>query len=61
MEKLINEGKEAYNKEIPLAQGQKAQMIQQAEGYATERVNEGQGRTWQGLIQYLQNTEKVRK
>lgn len=43
MEKLINEGKEAYNKEIPLAQGQKAQMIQQAEGYATERVNEAKG------------------
>ncbi|MDC7126206.1 MAG: FtsH protease activity modulator HflK [Spirochaetales bacterium] len=43
MEKLINEGKEAYNKEIPLAQGQKSQMVQQAEGYATERVNEAKG------------------
>ena len=43
MEKLINEGKESYNNEIPLAQGQAAQMIQIAEGYATERVNEAKG------------------
>ena len=43
MEKLINEGKESYNNEIPLAQGQAAQMIQVAEGYATERVNEANG------------------
>ena len=43
MEKLINEGKESYNNEIPLAQGQAAQMIQIAEGYATERVNEANG------------------
>lgn len=43
MEKLINEGKESYNNEIPLAQGQAAQMIQVAEGYATERVNEAKG------------------
>jgi membrane protease subunit HflK len=43
MEKLINEGKESYNNEIPLAQGQAAQMLQVAEGYATERVNEAKG------------------
>ena len=43
MEKLINEGKESYNNEIPLAQGQASQMIQIAEGYATERVNEANG------------------
>lgn len=43
MEKFINEGKEAYNNEIPLAQGQAAQMLQVAEGYATERVNEAKG------------------
>ncbi len=43
MEKLINEGKESYNNEIPLAQGQAAQMIQVAEGYATERVNQAKG------------------
>jgi membrane protease subunit HflK len=43
MEKLINEGKEAYNNEIPLARGQASQMIQVAEGYATERVNQAKG------------------
>ena len=43
MEKYINEGKESYNNEIPLAQGQAAQMVQVAEGYATERVNEAKG------------------
>lgn len=43
MERLINEGKESYNKDIPLAQGQASQMLQVAEGYATERVNEAKG------------------
>jgi membrane protease subunit HflK len=43
MEKLINEGKEAYNNEIPLARGQASQMVQVAEGYATERVNQAKG------------------
>ncbi len=43
MERLINEGLEQYNKEIPKAQGEAAQMIQVAEGYATERVNQARG------------------
>jgi len=43
MERYINEGKEAYNKEIPLAQGQADQQIQVAEGYAVERVNKAKG------------------
>jgi membrane protease subunit HflK len=43
MNRLINEGKEAYNTEIPKAAGQANQMLQVAEGYATERVNEAQG------------------
>ncbi len=42
-ERFINEGKEAYNKEIPLAQGIADQQIQVAEGYAIERVNQAQG------------------
>ena len=45
MNRLINEGKEAYNKEIPKATGQAQQLIQIAEGYATERVNEATGDT----------------
>ena len=43
MERFINEGKEAYNKEIPLVQGLAEQQIQIAEGYAIERVNKAKG------------------
>ena len=43
MNRLINEGKQAYNKEIPKAQGEALQMIQVAEGYAVERENEAIG------------------
>ena len=41
--KFINEGKEAYNQAIPKAQGEALRVIQQAEGYATQRVNNAQG------------------
>lgn len=41
--RLINEGKEAYNSEIPKARGQADQMIEVAQGYATERVNMAKG------------------
>lgn len=63
MEKLINEGKEAYNNEIPLAQGQASQMIQIAEGYATERVNEAKGnvaRFNSVLAEYQKNKDVTR-
>ena len=43
MERLINEGKEEYNKEIPKASGNADKMIQIAKGYATERVNKARG------------------
>ncbi len=43
MERYINEGKEAYNAQIPLAQGNADKEIQVAEGYAVERVNKAQG------------------
>ena len=43
MNRFINEGKQAYNAEIPKARGQADQMIQVAEGYAAERVNNAQG------------------
>ena len=43
LERYINEGKEAYNREIPLAQGKADQQIQIAEGYAVERVNKAKG------------------
>lgn len=43
MNRLINEGKEAYNKEIPKVKGEADKMIQQARGYAAERTNMAQG------------------
>jgi modulator of FtsH protease HflC len=43
MNRFINEGKEQYNQEIPKTQGQAKQVMQQAEGYAAERVNRAQG------------------
>ncbi|MEI6388905.1 MAG: FtsH protease activity modulator HflK [Spirochaetota bacterium] len=43
MNRLINEGKEAYNSEIPKARGQGDQMTEVAQGYATERVNQAKG------------------
>lgn len=43
MNRFINEGKEQYNSIIPKAQGQAAQQIQVAEGYAKERVNNAKG------------------
>jgi membrane protease subunit HflK len=41
--RLINEGKEAFNKEIPRARGRAKQTIQEAEGYAVEKVNKAKG------------------
>ena len=43
MNRFINEGKEAYNAEIPKAQGEADRLIQVAEGYAAERVNMAKG------------------
>lgn len=43
MNRFINEGKEAYNAEIPRAQGEADRQLQIAEGYAAERVNMAKG------------------
>ncbi|MBN2873979.1 MAG: FtsH protease activity modulator HflK [Spirochaetales bacterium] len=43
MNRLINEGKEAYNKEIPKATGEADRIVQVARGYAAERVNKANG------------------
>lgn len=42
-EKLTNEAKSLYNQAIPRARGQALQMIEQAEGFATDRVNRARG------------------
>lgn len=43
MNRLINEGQEAYNAEIPKVKGQAEQVLEIAQGYATERVNVAKG------------------
>jgi len=43
MNRLINEGKEAYNAEIPKARGEADRVVEVAQGYATERVNRAKG------------------
>jgi len=45
MDRMINEGKEAYNNEIPRAKGEADKLIQEALGYASERVNKAEGDT----------------
>ncbi len=45
MNRMINEGKEAYNKQIPKAKGEADKLIQEAMGYAAERVNKAKGDT----------------
>ena len=43
MNRLINEGKESYNAEIPRAKGEADRLVEVAQGYATERVNKASG------------------
>lgn len=43
LNRLVNEGREAYNREIPRAQGEAEQIVQIAQGYARERVNRAEG------------------
>ncbi len=41
--RLINEGRQQYNAEIPRARGQAQQLVQEAQGYAAQRVNRARG------------------
>ena len=43
MNRLINEGQQSYNAEIPRARGEREQIIQEAQGYMAERVNRASG------------------
>jgi membrane protease subunit HflK len=43
MNRLINEGQQVYNEEIPKTKGEAERLIQVAQGYATERVNRAMG------------------
>ncbi|MCG8454328.1 MAG: FtsH protease activity modulator HflK [Spirochaetales bacterium] len=42
-EKLINEGEQAYRAEIPRIEGEAKQMLAEAEGYKSARINRAQG------------------
>jgi membrane protease subunit HflK len=43
MNRLINEGQQVYNEEIPRSKGEAERVVQVAQGYAAERVNRAQG------------------
>jgi membrane protease subunit HflK len=43
LERLNNEGQQAYNEQIPRARGEAERLVQVARGYATERVNRARG------------------
>ena len=43
MNRLINEGQQVYNEEIPKARGEADRVVQIAQGYAAERVNRATG------------------
>jgi membrane protease subunit HflK len=43
IDRFTNEGLEAYNSQIPRADGERLQIIQQAQGYAIDRVNRAKG------------------
>jgi len=64
MNRLINEGKEAYNAEIPKAKGQADQILEIAQGYSTERVNMAKGdvaRFVSVLDEYRKSPDVTRK
>ena len=55
--RLINEGKEAYNKDIPRARGDADRLIAEAQGYRAERLNRASG----DVARYLQLYEEYEK
>ena len=63
-EKLINEAKATYNREIPKAEGQALQMVERAEGARRERVNRAMGdagRFKDILAEYKKSPDVTRK
>jgi membrane protease subunit HflK len=55
--RLINEGKEAYNQAIPRARGDADRLIAEAQGYRAERLNRASG----DVARYLQLYEEYEK
>jgi membrane protease subunit HflK len=61
--RLINEGREQFNAEIPRANGQAQRLIEEAEGYRVERVNTAIGdvaRFNEVLVQYRLDPQTTR-
>lgn len=62
-DRLQNDAWAEYNKEIPRAKGEARQVLQEAEGYAVERVNQAKGDTSRFLAlqrQYARSPEVTR-
>jgi len=55
--RLINEGKDAYNQVIPRARGEADRIIAEAEGYQAERLNRAEG----DVARYVHLYEEYRK
>jgi membrane protease subunit HflK len=51
-ERMINEARAEYNKEIPKAKGEAERTIRHAEGYALDRINRAKGETERFLSIY---------
>lgn len=51
-ERIINEGRRAYNKAIPEAEGEAKRLVSEAEGYAIDRVNRAKGDAERFLAMY---------
>ena len=63
-EKMINEARAAYNREIPKAEGEALQAVERAEGARRERVNRAIGdaeRFKQILTEYRKSPDVTRK
>jgi modulator of FtsH protease HflK len=53
-ERLVNEAWKEYNTVIPLADGENKKMVQSAEGFAIERINEAKGNTARFVKLYVE-------
>jgi membrane protease subunit HflK len=63
-ESLIFQAREQYNREVPKARGVAKSAIQEAEGYAVERINKARGETNRFLallVQYKKAPEVTRR
>jgi len=63
-ERLINEGQQVFNEEIPRTRGEAERMVLVAQGYAADRVNRALGdvaRFSAVLVEYMRSPEVTRQ